>query len=157
MLGVESELSCWPIPQPQLHSIQAASVTYTIAQGNTGSLTHWARPGIQPASSWMLVRFVSTGPQWELLIIVFEYLLLSLLVHRYSNGSHKIFWFLTFFFQHTQIIKYCQASHMEHDLCTRTNFPYSTDIISLNPFKYQINRYFYLFHATDGETEVQRC
>ena len=71
MLGAESELSCWPIPQPQLHSIQAASVTYTTALGNTGSLTHWARPGIQPASSWMLVRFVSTGPQWELLFLFF--------------------------------------------------------------------------------------
>ena len=24
-----------------------------------GSLTHWERPGIQPASSWMPVRFVN--------------------------------------------------------------------------------------------------
>ena len=29
-------------------------------------LTHWVRPGIRPASSGMLVRFVSTEPQWEL-------------------------------------------------------------------------------------------
>ena len=26
-----------------------------IAHGNTGSLTHWARPGIEPASSWIIV------------------------------------------------------------------------------------------------------
>ena len=32
---------------------------------NAGSLTHWARPWITPASSWMLVRFVSFGPRWE--------------------------------------------------------------------------------------------
>ena len=32
-----------------------------------GSLTHWARPGIEPVSSWILVGFVATEPQWELL------------------------------------------------------------------------------------------
>ena len=30
-------------------------------------LTHWARPGIESVSSWMLVRFVSTEPWQELL------------------------------------------------------------------------------------------
>ena len=39
-----------------------ASVTYTRAHGSTRSLTHWARPGIEPESSWILVRFVSTEP-----------------------------------------------------------------------------------------------
>jgi len=34
-------------------------VTYTTAQGNAGSLTHWVRPGIEPKSSWILVRFVN--------------------------------------------------------------------------------------------------
>ena len=29
-------------------------------------LTHWARPGIELASSWILVRFVSAEPQCEL-------------------------------------------------------------------------------------------
>ena len=28
-------------------------------------LTVWARPGIKPTSSWLLVRFVSTEPWWE--------------------------------------------------------------------------------------------
>ena len=31
------------------------------------SLTHWARPGIEPVSSWLLVRFTSAEPLWELL------------------------------------------------------------------------------------------
>ena len=39
--------------------IQAASLTYATAHGNTGSLTHRARPGIKPASSRMLIRFVN--------------------------------------------------------------------------------------------------
>ena len=38
---------------------------YTAAHGNAGSLTHWESPRI--ASSWMLVRFVSIEPWWELL------------------------------------------------------------------------------------------
>ena len=52
--------------EPQQLGIRAASVTYTTAHGNAGSLTHGARPGIEPATSWFLVGFVSTAPQWEL-------------------------------------------------------------------------------------------
>ena len=37
--------------------IRAMSVTYTPAHGNTRSLTHGARPGIEPVSSWILVGF----------------------------------------------------------------------------------------------------
>ena len=44
-----SELHLWPI------------------DGNTRSLTHWTRPGIEPASSWILVGFLTAKPQWELL------------------------------------------------------------------------------------------
>ena len=35
---------------------------------NSGSLAHWARPGIKPATSWLLVGFVPAAPQWELQI-----------------------------------------------------------------------------------------
>ena len=31
------------------------------AHGNAAYLTHWGRPGIEPASSWILVEFVN---QW---------------------------------------------------------------------------------------------
>ena len=31
-------------------------LTITTAHSNARSLTHWARPGIEPTSSWMLVR-----------------------------------------------------------------------------------------------------
>ena len=60
--GSRSNWSCshWPIPQPQQHQIQAESVIYTTAHCNTGSLTHWARPGIKPASSWILGRFIKS-------------------------------------------------------------------------------------------------
>ena len=39
--------------------IQATSVAYTIAHGNTRSLTHWARPGFEHTTSWFLVGFVN--------------------------------------------------------------------------------------------------
>ena len=29
-------------------------------------LTHWERSGIKPVSWWILVRFISAAPQWEL-------------------------------------------------------------------------------------------
>ena len=34
-------------------------------QSNAGSLTHWARLGIEPPSSWMLVGFIYAEPRWE--------------------------------------------------------------------------------------------
>ena len=60
-----------PTPQPQQHGIWAPSVTYTTAHGNAGSLTNRLRPGIKPASLWILVGFISAAArsffllQWE--------------------------------------------------------------------------------------------
>ena len=42
-----------------------------MAHGNARSLTHGARPGIEPTTAWFPVRFISTEPRRELL----EYLL----------------------------------------------------------------------------------
>ena len=56
-LGVELELQ--PMLQLQQCGIWAVPATCTTAHGNTGSLIHWARAGIQPASSWILVRFIN--------------------------------------------------------------------------------------------------
>ena len=46
-------------PEPQQCRIQAASATYTTAHSNAGMSTHWARPGIEPATSWFLIGFVN--------------------------------------------------------------------------------------------------
>ena len=46
-----SEPHLWPTPQ---------------LMGNARSLTHWARPGIEPASSWIKVGFITDDPRWEL-------------------------------------------------------------------------------------------
>ena len=49
---------------------------YTTTHSNTGSLTHWARPGIEPTTSWFPVGFVShwamTGTPGKLLMASFE-------------------------------------------------------------------------------------
>ena len=39
---------------------------HTAARGNVRSLTHWARPGIEPTSSWILVGLITVEPQREL-------------------------------------------------------------------------------------------
>ena len=59
--GYPANWSCShsPTPQPQQCGIQAASGIYTTAQGNARSLTQWAKPGIEPTSSQMLMGFVN--------------------------------------------------------------------------------------------------
>ena len=68
---------CRPMPQSQHRGIKASSVTYTTAHGNARSLTHWARPGIEPKSSWILVGFVTTEPQQNSSLLTVLILLLS--------------------------------------------------------------------------------
>ena len=57
-LGLDWSCSYQPKLQPQQYRIQAASATYGTTHGNTRSLTHWARPGIKPTSSQILVGFI---------------------------------------------------------------------------------------------------
>ena len=66
--GLIRATACQPMPEPRQCQIQAMSSTYTTAHDNVGSLTHWASPGIEPETSWFLVRFVSAAPWWELQI-----------------------------------------------------------------------------------------
>ena len=44
--------------------------TYTTSHSDAGSLTQQVRPGIEPTTSWFLVRFISAVPSWELQRIV---------------------------------------------------------------------------------------
>ena len=55
-----SNQSCsfWPTPQPQQCRSWAVSMTYTRAHSNAGSLTHWVRPGVELASSWLVLSWV---------------------------------------------------------------------------------------------------
>ena len=67
--------------------IRALSATYTTAP-NTRSLTHWARPRIEPKSSWILVRFISPAPVRELLAhFKINYILLKTIKIKNSNND----------------------------------------------------------------------
>ena len=98
-----------PTPQPQQHGIQATSATYATAHGDAGSLTHWARPGIKPASSWTLVRFVycwvTTGTP-KIFIFLNSYVLKNfpkILCMGIPLIILKRFWHLKFF-MHSAIL-----------------------------------------------------
>ena len=61
-LGVESELQllAYTIATAMQDPSHICELHHsTIAHGNTGSLTHWARPGIEPTFSWIQVKFVT--------------------------------------------------------------------------------------------------
>ena len=87
--GSNWSCSCWLPPQPKQHGIWAASVTYSTAHLNAGSLTHWARPGIEPTSSWMLGS-LTTEPWWELQIPLY---------FRLHYFFHQCFCFYSVFFK----------------------------------------------------------
>ena len=65
-LGVKSELQLLAYATVIATPDPSHICSLHTPHGNTRSLTHWAGPGIEPTSSWVLVRFVSTEPQWEL-------------------------------------------------------------------------------------------
>ena len=75
-------------------TIQATSVTYTTAHGNAESLSHWARPGIKPVSSWILVRFIFAEPRQELP----TYFSLFLFSFLFLLFFFFFFFFFSFFF-----------------------------------------------------------
>ena len=69
----------------------AESVTtgVTTAHSSAGSLTHRVRPGIEPATSWFLVGFISAAPRWELLA---HHFLMLLLIFFFLAKACKILW-----------------------------------------------------------------
>ena len=81
-LGVQSELQL-PVYIHHSHSntIWASSVTYTTAHSNARSLTQWVGPGIEPTTSWFLVRFISIAPRQGLLGQIFLTPLMSHFLH----------------------------------------------------------------------------
>ena len=54
------------VPRPRRGGESELQLLAYASHSNTGSLTHWAWSGIEPETSWILVRFISSAPQWEL-------------------------------------------------------------------------------------------
>ena len=92
-LGAELELY---VPQPQQHQLQAMSLTYSTAHSSARSLTHWARPEIKHASSWIPVGFLTcwavTGtPHFMFLMSRFSFFYLVYALTSYC--SYKCFYY----------------------------------------------------------------
>ena len=60
---------------------------YTTVHGNARSLTHSVRPGVEPVSSWMIVRFVPTEPRWELYISFFLFFFFFFCLFAFSRAT----------------------------------------------------------------------
>ena len=75
-LGVKSELQLPAYTTAKQCQILAVSASYT-----TALLTHWARPGLEPTSSWIPVglftRWATTGTSKLSIIILTKYLKIS--------------------------------------------------------------------------------
>ena len=54
-MGLNQSRSCQSTLQPQQHQIQASSATYTHSPWQRQILNPLSKPGIKPASSWILV------------------------------------------------------------------------------------------------------
>ena len=90
-LGVESKPKVLAMPQPQQHQIQAASSTYIGAHGNTKSLTHCVRPGIEPASSWTVCQVLNLlSYNRNCLKMIFNVIFLCSLIALYFLGGDKL-------------------------------------------------------------------
>ena len=62
-------IGCWPTPQLQQCGIQAASVTYTTAHGNAGSLATEQGQGLNPQPHGSQSDSLTTEPRRELLFV----------------------------------------------------------------------------------------
>ena len=60
---------------------------YTTAHSNPRSLTHYARPGIESTSSWILVGFITAEPRQELLEFLFLIKVLFSLPLKFSYNA----------------------------------------------------------------------
>ena len=84
-----------------------ASATYTTAHGNAGTLTHWARAGTEPETSWFLVGFVNhcttTGTPFLKKLFICLFILRLNLLHAEILGpgiKPATSWFLVGFVNH---------------------------------------------------------
>ena len=79
---------------------------YTTAHGNARSLTHWPRPGVKPASSWFLVRFLSTAPQRNSWVFLFISVMSMGRCFVRKNASKRNFQILGYAYSSTAKLKF---------------------------------------------------
>ena len=93
------------------HSHSNARSELCLRHSNAGSLTHWVRPGFKPASSWILVRFVSAEPWRELLILWVK--TRENCQNHWLPPNHKFLWTLPFFWRwHLMLFLSASSPHL---------------------------------------------
>ena len=99
-LGVELELQllAYTTATVTATGVGAVSATYTTAHGNSRSLTHGTRPGIEPETSWILVRIVSAEPPQELQDGHFQALTINGLAKRSNSRAEHSRWVRLYYF-----------------------------------------------------------
>ena len=80
------------------------SATYTTANGDARSLTNWVRSGIEPASSWSLVRFISVEPWRKLPLPLWFWLLEVSPTSRITNYLSFCDWLISFSIKSSRFI-----------------------------------------------------
>ena len=112
--GSNRSCSCLPTPQTQQRRIQATSVTYMAACGNDGSLTHRARPGIEPASSrrqHQVLHPLSHNGNSNLLIFNDLIFLISLTKYNKEQVMTVSFFFFLFPSSSFSPLLHCPTAH----------------------------------------------
>ena len=98
-------------------------MTDSTAHSDAGSLTHWARPGIEPATLWFPVGFISIAPQRDLLNL---YILCSLPVGNIlcnPPASRTSFVFLQSFFEESLLFSWIfRMDHLNKQLAFPPQF-----------------------------------
>ena len=86
-LGVESELQLLTYTTAIAMPDPSCICELHCSLRQSGFLTHWARPGVEPASSWILVRFLT---RWATVGIPMSYFFYDLwtLNHTYKGLPH---------------------------------------------------------------------
>ena len=133
-LRVESELQLMAYATATAMWDGVTSATYTTAHSNTRSLTHGARQGIEPATSWILVRLISTEPRREFLNQLFSSLLRSTVASFYGQ-SRSLLEFLYF----SSIFFFCSFHIEQEDLQWKIEV-FKTVVVILE-FSFQINSF----------------
>ena len=143
-LGVELELQL--TAYATVCQIWATSATYITAHDNARSLTHWARPWIEPVSSWILVRFISTEVRQQLQVYVTFALPLSSFLQSLprsaTSANSRVLGFSKLFLNQVQVTSrliyffYC-VSHgwWFHSFCTSL-LSFSQTQLALGPPPY---------------------
>ena len=78
--------------------IRATAAGLCHSHSHAGSLIHWARPGIEPMSSWILVGFLTTDPRQELQESYFRRQLIYQCLWKGKFKSNKYIYSVSFVF-----------------------------------------------------------